>query len=322
MARQFAKISVTIAEDEELESLSLEAQWLYFRILLPDPGLTPAGVGDWRPKRLIHKANNATIETLRAAAMELDEAGFAYFDEGTDEYLIRSKMRHDESLRNWKCAVSFVRTYREMASKRLRASLVRELHRIRLEQPHYPCWSNEATASDLAGILEKIDWANDYQSGYHQHQNGPESLRTREHENMRTGEQENLRLCEKNTSTASGRAAPRKRSAEADQPYSDEFESWWKIYPRRAGGKRKAFAAYTRARTKVDDRCLMDAAMVYSDSRVGEDPRFTAHPTTWLNQERWNDEIVKKKSASDITDVLRTKLKERIEREEQRQLGQ
>lgn len=316
MARQFAKITVDIAEDEELENLSTDAQWLYFRVLLPDPGISLAGVLDWHPGRVTVKSSDMTRERVDAASRELDRGRYAHFDEETNECLVRSKLRRDGSLKSYKCGVSVVRSYRKLASKRLRRALVTELRRIHEENPTFSSWSHPDVSGDLAGIMQRPGWG---EEGVSEGVSDANWIRSVDLKINRSIDQE---ISRSSTSTASGRPAPRKRSAEADQPYSDEFESWWKIYPRRAGGKRKAFIAYTKARTKVDDRCLMDAAMVYSDSRVGEDPRFTAHPTTWLNQERWNDEIVKKKSAPDITDILSTKLKERIEREEQRQLGQ
>jgi len=35
----------------------------------------------------------------------------------------------------------------------------------------------------------------------------------------------------------------------------------------------------------------MDGARRYAEARAGQDPQYTAHPATWLNAGRWDDEI-------------------------------
>ena len=69
----------------------------------------------------------------------------------------------------------------------------------------------------------------------------------------------------------------------------DGFEDFWNTYPRKEA-KGKARQAYVKALTKTTPAKIHAAAERYAKSRDGEDPQFTAHPTTWLNQERWEDE--------------------------------
>lgn len=71
----------------------------------------------------------------------------------------------------------------------------------------------------------------------------------------------------------------------------DLFEEFWKTYPRKTD-KKKARVAWVRAVKDHDPRELINAAARFAQSRRGEDPRYTAHPTTWLNGERWNDEPI------------------------------
>jgi len=79
------------------------------------------------------------------------------------------------------------------------------------------------------------------------------------------------------------------------------FEEFWKAYPRKTD-KKKARAAWVRALKVVSDpRELINAAARFARSRQGEDPRFTAHPTTWLNGERWNDEPVDARRNGQVT---------------------
>jgi hypothetical protein len=70
MAREYARIRTSIADDPDLEDLSLEAQWLYFRVILPDPTLSSVGVMDWRPRKLIRKA------TAPSAISQHQEGGY------------------------------------------------------------------------------------------------------------------------------------------------------------------------------------------------------------------------------------------------------
>lgn len=69
----------------------------------------------------------------------------------------------------------------------------------------------------------------------------------------------------------------------------DPFDIFWSTYPRRVGkdAARKAFA-------KAIDRAPVDAVLAgaerYAAQRANQDPSYTAHPSTWLNQGRWMDE--------------------------------
>jgi hypothetical protein len=82
------------------------------------------------------------------------------------------------------------------------------------------------------------------------------------------------------------RRAPR---AELDALHAGLFEEFWGTYAYKVG-KGAARKAWTVACRKADPREVINAAARYARSRRGEDPRFTAHPGTWLNQERWLDE--------------------------------
>lgn len=68
-----------------------------------------------------------------------------------------------------------------------------------------------------------------------------------------------------------------------------EFARWWDAYPRHQG-RDAAAKAYKAARQRgaTTDELLAGAV------RYAEDPnresKFTAHPTTWLNQGRWSDD--------------------------------
>ena len=68
------------------------------------------------------------------------------------------------------------------------------------------------------------------------------------------------------------------------------FDKFWKIYPRSVG-KAKAKEAFNKAVRKVTLDTIMSAVEEYTYSVKGKDTKFIPHASTWLNQERWDDEL-------------------------------
>lgn len=67
-----------------------------------------------------------------------------------------------------------------------------------------------------------------------------------------------------------------------------KFDAFWDVYPRREG-KGAAQASFARALKKVTFEVIMRGATRYRDD-PNRDQSYTAHPTTWLNQARWDDD--------------------------------
>jgi DNA-binding transcriptional ArsR family regulator len=70
------------------------------------------------------------------------------------------------------------------------------------------------------------------------------------------------------------------------------FDEAWAAYPRKIG-KGAARKAWEKAVAKVLPDVLSAKLAEYVDSLAGTDPRYTPHLSTWLNGERWQDEIEK-----------------------------
>lgn len=75
------------------------------------------------------------------------------------------------------------------------------------------------------------------------------------------------------------------------------FDDFWRAYPRRVG-KRAAAAAWGRAVKRAAPETIIAAAEAYA-ADPNREPAFTAHPTTWLNQDRWDDEPLPARSQRD-----------------------
>ena len=81
--------------------------------------------------------------------------------------------------------------------------------------------------------------------------------------------------------------------------YIDRFEEFWNVYPKKVARK-KAHEAWKRVTRKHNRQMLIEAAQAYRDD-PNRDPEFTLNPTTWLNQERWEDEVEKPKLSGPVT---------------------
>lgn len=69
------------------------------------------------------------------------------------------------------------------------------------------------------------------------------------------------------------------------------FDVFWSVYPRRAA-KQAARKAWDRlvVAEGVDPDLILEGARRYQQQRAGAEIEFTAHPSTWLNQRRYEDE--------------------------------
>lgn len=78
--------------------------------------------------------------------------------------------------------------------------------------------------------------------------------------------------------------------AALEKHVADDFKAWYQAYPKHKGVG-LARAAYKKARRNgVTADELMAGAKSYAAEQKGKDPKFTAYPASWLNQERWTDE--------------------------------
>lgn len=86
----------------------------------------------------------------------------------------------------------------------------------------------------------------------------------------------------------------RREDKEQDQKLLlERFDSFWKLYPNKVA-KPKALASFSK-QCKDEQSFLMImhglSQHILSEQFVKDDGKFIPHPTTWLNQERYNDEV-------------------------------
>ena len=79
----------------------------------------------------------------------------------------------------------------------------------------------------------------------------------------------------------------------------DHFDEFWQAYPRKVG-KGAARKAYSKALRLTDHDTIMGALSDQRPAMEAKEPKFIPHPSTWLNQERWEDEPEEPTSSSDV----------------------
>lgn len=84
-------------------------------------------------------------------------------------------------------------------------------------------------------------------------------------------------------------------SNKGNNKHTMSFETFWKIYPKKTG-KKTAQASFEKAlNSGTSASVIIKALQKVVDLRWSkypeEEKRYIPNPTTWLNQERWNDEV-------------------------------
>jgi hypothetical protein len=149
MPREFATVPLALWDDDAWLNLTPAAQHLYL-VLSTTPGLTHAGVADWRPARLAARAAGWTSEDVVSAGKELQGAGQVVIDESTEEVLLVRFLADDGLMKQPNMAVAMLRAHSAIASRTLRGVVVWVLQRLREASPDLAGWGGK-------GVLELLD---------------------------------------------------------------------------------------------------------------------------------------------------------------------
>jgi len=151
MARDHARIWLSIWSDDDFRALPPEAQHLYF-VLVTSPSLNYAGVADWRPGRIAANAAGWTAAAVRSAGDWLVRGLYIVIDEDSEEVLCRSFIKNDGLLKNPNIAVSMSLAFGGVASPTLRGVIVHELKRLHDAEPDLKGWPKVASLLDRKSI--------------------------------------------------------------------------------------------------------------------------------------------------------------------------
>lgn len=147
-----ARIKCTIWQDVDFRDLTVDAQWMYQR-LLSDSGCNLAGVLALTRKRWVASAAGMTMERLDAALDELSEATFVVIDEDTEEVLVRTYIRHNGVSSQPNVLKAALKQVAKVESPLLRAALAHELRLL----PEKPADTARMTYPDPHAVAEAVD---------------------------------------------------------------------------------------------------------------------------------------------------------------------
>lgn len=89
---------------------------------------------------------------------------------------------------------------------------------------------------------------------------------------------------------ASQKRARAEAKAAAEEALKSEFDEWWARYPHKVGSKALVMKSFTKARKAAEQSTLLEALERYVTRLARPNAPNPCNPTTWLNQERWNDQ--------------------------------
>lgn len=89
---------------------------------------------------------------------------------------------------------------------------------------------------------------------------------------------------------AAPKAPAKAKKSKKRNDYPDDFEEFWRIYPRHED-KKKAFKVWqTALKNGATAGEIIAGAARYAKYRAGEPEQYTKHPSTWLNGDCWENE--------------------------------
>lgn len=91
----------------------------------------------------------------------------------------------------------------------------------------------------------------------------------------------------------SHRPAPAASAAGVTDEEPEGFSEFWQAYPKKVG-KAQARKAWTKTQGKRPELAVILGALSAakeSDQWQGDEGRYIPHPATWINAERWSDEM-------------------------------
>jgi hypothetical protein len=234
--------------------------WMF---LCSQPDIRPTGVIALRPGAWSQAADGLTRQQVEADLAGLDAAGYTITDWGTDEVLVRWRMRDSKVHKNANLMVRIHAQLGTVYSAQIRQALHTELSAAAPELP-----AETGTLFDTDAPTPSP-----YPQG-----DGKGSR----YKGIKAGGS----VVDLTGATAEqARERPRPMTA---RQVAAAFDAFWGVYPRKVG-KQRAEAEFAKAVTRVDLNTLLAAAMTYRDL-PGRKPDYTLHASTWLHQDRWDDD--------------------------------
>lgn len=146
--KDHARVNLDIWNDDSWLDLTPPAQHLYL-VLWTSAGLSYCGAGEWKPGKIAQRARGWSGGDVESAGAELSRELFIIIDVDTEEFLLRSWVKHDGLWRTPNMAVSMANARADLASRTLRGVVVHEVAKIRKAHPDSSSWKRIQVANML-----------------------------------------------------------------------------------------------------------------------------------------------------------------------------
>lgn len=171
MARDHARLRLDIWSDREWRALPLRSQWLY-TYLLSSPGLSYAGIADWRPRRIARFTDDTRPDDVELAAYYLEtpsdnHAPFLIVDRDSEEALIRTFIRHDRIMTVPNVGIACVKAWQDTASETLREVIAWEVQHLYADHPEMPAFQESAASWSWMQELLEYEVCNPSEAFHH-----------------------------------------------------------------------------------------------------------------------------------------------------------
>ena len=292
MAREFAKIYMTIWGDPDFVSLDVSAQRLYL-FLCSQADLSRAGTITIAPNRWASRADGYDRANLWRDMATLARYGYIVVDEHSEELLVRSYIRNDEGWKSPNIMIAIAGAARNVMSETLRAVIRDELRKIDTTSlptkinPNTNRSTRDAIEHFLGRILADLSdcEADPYVMGY-----GKGSVEPFAEGFTEGFEEGSLTTTTTATTTSTATTTATGESAPKGAGYPDDFLAFWSVYPLKRD-KKAALAAFKAAKKRATVEEIIDGATRYRDDPNREDG-FTKYAERWLKADCWDDEPI------------------------------
>ena len=149
MAREHARLLVTIWDDPDFTDLDAMQQTVFFS-LIANKDLSWCGVAPYLPKRIAGNCKGLTERKVVASIGALVEARFLLIDNETDEIAVRTFVRHDKIINSPNVTKAMGRALGMVRSEALADAIKNELARLLDDEPEAKGWASlQAAYPDL-----------------------------------------------------------------------------------------------------------------------------------------------------------------------------
>ena len=98
----------------------------------------------------------------------------------------------------------------------------------------------------------------------------------------------------------------RKKNKSTSTGYTNEFEKFWSSYPKKVGkgAAFKTWKSLNGTRPEVDEIVRVIEKQKQSEQWKKQGGQFIPNPQTWLNQERWLDELSNAQQENNLNELV------------------